>query len=857
MMRRAPKNVPSLKRHESNTGLQLNATLRKEVTVIESAPAATARKIERTADAHASPQSRFGRELCIAFVFVALTLLMTYPWALSLRDAASDAGDPYINSWILWWDYHQTFRDPLHLFHANIFYPLRYTLAFSEHDYGIAVVFFPLFALGLQPLTVHGAALLTGYAFSGYGAFRLVRTLTNSTGAGWTAGVAFAFAPYHFHQLPHLTYSFAGWMPLVLEALVLFAREPTRKRAAWLGVAFFMNGLTCIHWLVLTAIPLLVSTLFLAGRRRRWLGFAFWLRAFVAVGAGGLLLLPFMIPYLRVSKLYNFVRPPEETLRFSATIESWLTIDERNKLWTGLGKSLAPYKTELALFPGALPLLCLALVIAFVAWRFIASRRVSRTEKLTPSLDFHENTTDAISLGMIWIALGFAGSFGLNFAFHKFLFEHVQLFQSIRVPARWAMICVLGLAIISGVAARLLIQSAVAFIERKRNRSSFSLNGTFPLNGKGRRVAVALYLLFVAAFLFEERVAPLDLIRGEVDPDALTLQLKRTPMRGGIVELPVAENNANYRYTLRAADHARPLITAVSGFTSPQEHEIETLTHEAHVPDRFLDLLEEIPASYLVIHNYEMKSDERGAIENFLARGVASGRLRFIRRFNVGDDLYAVTKTEPNATSDQSAPELRASWSALLSEETPTILLDKPEWGATVCRFYIASFGRLPRFAEFLPDAVALGSDMSADEITDAPSAARVAAFADSWTERTAFKDAFGALTEEEFVDKLLAQSGAGGEDRARLVADLKDKRATRADLLSRIVQNRNFARKEYQRAFVLMNYFVYLRRDPDAPPDADLSGFNFWLEKLKRTNDYDAIAKAFRESDERRARIR
>ena len=35
---------------------------------------------------------------------------------MHLRDAVSDPGDPYMIAWTLWWDYHQTFHDPLHLF---------------------------------------------------------------------------------------------------------------------------------------------------------------------------------------------------------------------------------------------------------------------------------------------------------------------------------------------------------------------------------------------------------------------------------------------------------------------------------------------------------------------------------------------------------------------------------------------------------------------------------------------------------------------------------------------------------------------------------------------------------------------
>lgn len=39
--------------------------------------------------------------------------------------------------------------------------------------------------------------------------------------------------------------------------------------------------------------------------------------------------------------------------------------------------------------------------------------------------------------------------------------------------------------------------------------------------------------------------------------------------------------------------------------------------------------------------------------------------------------------------------------------------------------------------------------------------------------------------------------------------------------------------RQEFNRAFVLMQFFAYFRRDPDTGPDTDFSGYNFWLDKL------------------------
>src|SRR4030095_502845 len=120
----------------------------------------------------------------------------------------------------------------------------------------------------------------------------------------------------------------------------------------------------------------------------------------------------------------------------------------------------------------------------------------------------------------------------------------------------------------------------------------------------------------------EFRVAPLPMIRGEADPDALTLYLKEQQMSGGIVALPTSHN---FLYMVRAADHRKPLITANYSFVPPIELEIEELSQRQPIPDRFLDLLEEIPTSYLAIYNDFFSVEERAAIEDLLNRGIVSG----------------------------------------------------------------------------------------------------------------------------------------------------------------------------------------------------------------------------------------
>jgi hypothetical protein len=81
----------------------------------------------------------------------------------------------------------------------------------------------------------------------------------------------------------------------------------------------------------------------------------------------------------------------------------------------------------------------------------------------------------------------------------------------------------------------------------------------------------------------------------------------------------------------------------------------------------------------------------------------------------------------------------------------------------------------------------------------------------------------------------------------------------TRAQAFRSVVEDTDFNRREFNRAFVLMEYFGYLRRNPDDTPDTDFSGYNFWLNKLNQFNgnfiNADMV-KAFIESGEYRRRF-
>ena len=82
---------------------------------------------------------------------------------------------------------------------------------------------------------------------------------------------------------------------------------------------------------------------------------------------------------------------------------------------------------------------------------------------------------------------------------------------------------------------------------------------------------------------------------------------------------------------------------------------------------------------------------------------------------------------------------------------------------------------------------------------------------------------------------------------------------AERAQVLRSIAENQTLRQKEFNRAFVLMQYYGYLRRNPDDAQDTDYSGYDFWLGKLDHFggNYIDAeMVKAFISSTEYRQRF-
>ena len=170
---------------------------------------------------------------------------------------------------------------------------------------------------------------------------------------------------------------------------------------------------------------------------------------------------------------------------------------------------------------------------------------------------------------------------------------------------------------------------------------------------------------------------------------------------------------------------------------------------------------------------------------------------------------------------------------------------------------YRASYGRRPLYAEFMPDSgtiaqnIVVGNGDWAGRLE-----ANKQAFINAWVERPAFRAAYDGLSNEAYVDALIANGTVSysPDERTALVSGLNSGAMNRAAVLRQLVENERFVTAKRNEAFVMMEYFGYLRRDPDA------AGYQFWLNKL---NQFDGnferaeMVKSFLVSGEYRGRFR
>lgn len=500
-------------------------------------------------------------------LFALLATLHTWPMPSDPAHLTRlDNDDTAFNTWVVAWVGHQIVRDPLRLFDAPIFYPAPRALAFSEHMVVQGAMGAPLQWLGAPPALVYNVLVWLGLLLSGWAMALLIRAWTGSFTAGVVAGCLYAFNAHTLTRYAHLQALHLQFLPAVLFLLDRLLRRGSSRPgrdALLLAAVFALQALCSNYMLVMMAAAVLAGA---SVRGDFWRAPArTWGTLALAAAVAAVLLWPFLWPYYQVRTEQGLVRTMDDVRRYSAGWLDYLTTAGRlHYAWW----SHRLFEGRTALFPGVAGLaLAIGGVMSGAGWR---DRRVRM----------------AMAFGLLGLAL----SFGASLPGYAWMHEHLPLLQGVRAVARWGVLPLMAVAVLSGF--------AVAALERR-----WQMRRWWPA------VAVAL----VAVVTLEALRAPLPMTRFDGIPE-VHARLAQEQVRA-LVVFPLyggADFNRNAKYLLDQTRHWKPMLNAYSSFAPPIFYTLAERLQRFPGPDA-IAALREHGFSHVVLHRAPLERAFGGA----------------------------------------------------------------------------------------------------------------------------------------------------------------------------------------------------------------------------------------------------
>jgi hypothetical protein len=460
----------------------------------------------------------------LVLVFCAAAIVATWPLILHPgRTIAGGLGDPLLNTFILAWDADRARHLLRGLWDAPFLYPHRHTLAYSEHLLAVALFTTPVEWITRNPILTYNVAYISSYALAGFGMFLLVRSLVGRTDAAVLAGLAFELTPYRLAQSTHLQVLMNGWMPIGLWSLHEYFRTGSRRWLAGFAAAFVVLGLSNGYYFYFFAIPAaIVVAVEMARRRDRRARTAIDLLAAATVVAA--VVAPIAWVYFQLQHEAGFVRRDEELAGLSAHLGDYFRVPHDGWTWRGL---LAVGGGERELFHGFI-------VIGFAALGALAVR------------SWTVRTYVVVTAVTVWLSMGPGGG-----PLYTWLFRNVPGFNGLRVPARFAAVVIVGLAVLAGagfawVLARLPRRAGVAWT-----------------------IAIAAIIVLEGQHGVELADVPAANVKSW---DRVAYEWLRAQPAGAALELPITQQDDFHPFTLtyqlEALRHGHPIVNGYSGWKS-------------------------------------------------------------------------------------------------------------------------------------------------------------------------------------------------------------------------------------------------------------------------------------------------
>lgn len=524
--------------------------------------------------------------LAVVGAFTALTMVVLNPLPLHLGSLVynPENGDGQFSVWNVAWVARALLFHPRHLFDANIFYPHRWTLAYSEMNLAAGAIGAVAYLGTRSAYAAHNFALVCSFILSGTAMYYLCRDTSGDRRASAASAVAFAFCPYLFGHLPHIQLLMTAGIPLSLLAFHRLLLDTRPSRGVWLGLAMAAQAYGCGYYSVFLLLMIGFAVIFMAIRGRAR-SIQYWKAIGVAAAVAVVASAPLIASSVYLQRS-GFERTLEGSRQHSADWRAYLASGSQLHAWL---LAYLRHWNEL-LFPGFVSVIFGAVGVV-TGWRAGGRRREA-----------------ALLYGTLGIAAAWA-SFGPVAGLYSVLYRLIPTFSLLRAPSRFGLIVSFALAVLASIGIACLLERLDAVDARRRAAAQTALH-------LSSLVSVLIISAAVAEAIIPLKFEPV------LQPHSAYRMLATLP-DGPVVELPIYSRRAGFRrarYMLDSTVHWKPLVDAYSDHIPPEFDERAELLADFPSMPALTDLKRD-KVRYAVIHlsAYEgqMRKDLESRIQEF------------------------------------------------------------------------------------------------------------------------------------------------------------------------------------------------------------------------------------------------
>lgn len=304
--------------------------------------------------------------------FIFFLLLTLYPFReflkISLKkNIIGGLGDPLLNLCILKHNIDKILSLNFNnFFDINIFYPYKFTLAFSENLIATSLFILPIYIISKSIIAGFNIFILLNFVFSGFFMYLLCYRFTKNFLASIIAGTIFSFAPFKFFHISHIHILTTMWIPLIFLFLHKFFEEKKYRFSFISAIFFIIQSLSSANYMVIIMPFVLLMFLFYILKDKYSIK-KYLISLLIFLTVSGLFLLPIHYPYLEIERLYGFKRTIGECIHFSPNLSAFLI----SYPFTITGKFLKSFiitqdAHEKAFYIGIIPLISIIFIFFFV-----------------------------------------------------------------------------------------------------------------------------------------------------------------------------------------------------------------------------------------------------------------------------------------------------------------------------------------------------------------------------------------------------------------------------------------------------------------------------------------------------------